>query len=76
MFGATDDEVCRIPEDPSAFREGAAPHEDDALPAGGAGHPGLRAWLACTLLHRRAHRWFPRYLGGYGRCSTCGREWH
>ena len=36
---------------------------------------GLRTWLTCTLLHRRMHRQFPRYLGGYGCCLECGREW-
>jgi hypothetical protein len=33
------------------------------------------AWVVCTLRHRRAHRWFPRYLDGYGACSICGRRW-
>ena len=40
----------------------------------GAGRAVL-AWVVCTLRHRAAHRWYPRYLGGYGTCSICGREW-
>ena len=37
-------------------------------------HPAL-AWAVCVLRHRAAHRWYPRYLAGYGACSTCGRGW-
>jgi hypothetical protein len=33
------------------------------------------AWAVCILRHRAAHRWYPRYLDGYGVCSTCGRGW-
>ena len=39
---------------------------------------GLRllwAWGVCVLRHRPAHRWYPRYLDGYGECVTCGRQW-
>jgi len=69
MFGATDDdEVYRISEADAAS-------EDGSLPSGAVGRPGLLGWLACTLMHRRAHRWYPRYLGGYGCCSACGWEW-
>ena len=36
---------------------------------------GFRCWLVCLMWHRRAHRAFLRYLGGYGRCLACGRMW-
>ena len=75
MFGATGNEIHHTPEDPSSFEEGAAHHEDGTLPADAPDRPGLLGWLACTLLHRRAHRWYPRYLGSYGCCPVCGREW-
>ena len=32
-------------------------------------------YLLCLIRHRGRHRWFPRYLGGYGRCWECGRTW-
>ncbi len=65
MFGVTGDEDDRFADGPSASGD------DACRPA----PAGLRAWLACTLLHRRAHRWYPRYLGGYDCCPACGREW-
>ncbi len=37
-------------------------------------HPVL-AWMVCMLRHRASHRWYPRYLAGYGVCMTCRRQW-
>ena len=74
MFGAASDKAPGIPEDRQPpWHVPAIPGE--ARPAGYAGRSGLRGWLTCALLHRRVHRWYPRYLGGYGCCSACGREW-
>ena len=75
MVGASSGEAGSLPEDPTVFGVGT-PYIEDALPAATPGPAGLvRQWMVCTLRHRRAHRWFQRYLGGYGRCSACGREW-
>ena len=68
MIGASDDAVAPCPEEATASR-------DDAPAMQVGRHAVALRWLACIPLHRGAHRWFPRYLGGYGRCSACGREW-
>lgn len=60
-----------------ARADGAAVAADEVAPASDAPRPRhpVLAWAVCTLWHRAGHRWYPRYLDGYGVCSTCGREW-
>ena len=76
MFDASSDEVGAPADDPSTLGDEGPTIEGDSRGALELGRLQLLGrWLECNLWHGRAHRWFPRYLGGYGRCSACGRTW-